>query len=219
MRCAERLRSRYRRRSSASCTITFWPRPMKSWRMTGSESRTSGDIGMSASTGTSRQPSTTRPSSRTVRSSSFSQAAREAGSRGRKIMPTPYSPAGGSVTPWAAISSRSSASGICSSIPAPSPNSVSAPVAPRWSRLSRMRSPYCTISWLLRPLICATKPTPQASCSLTGLYIPCGAGSARGWNIGMGSLLVPQAPARAPCQDFPGHATDARIRMSNPAAQ
>ena len=30
MRCAERLRSRYKHHSSASCTITFWPRPMKS---------------------------------------------------------------------------------------------------------------------------------------------------------------------------------------------
>ena len=42
--------------------MTSAPRPMKIWRITGSRSRTSGDIGMSRSTGTSRQPSTTWPS-------------------------------------------------------------------------------------------------------------------------------------------------------------
>jgi len=71
---------------------------MKIWRITGSRSATDGDIGIVRSTGTSRQPSTTWPSARTVRSSSCSQAMREALSRGRKIMPTPYSPGGGSVT-------------------------------------------------------------------------------------------------------------------------
>jgi hypothetical protein len=41
-----------------------------------------------------------------ARSISYSQAMREAGSRGRKTMPTPYWPAGGSFTPCLAISSR-----------------------------------------------------------------------------------------------------------------
>ena len=68
--------------------------------------RTVGDIGMSRSTGTSRQPSTCCPSARTARSISCSQARRDADSRGRKIMPTPYSPGGGSSTPCAAISAR-----------------------------------------------------------------------------------------------------------------
>src|SRR5471032_1326404 len=63
-------------------------------------------MGMDASTGTSRQPSTIWPSAFTVRSSSCSHARRDAFSFGRKIMPTPYSPSGGSVTPCFAISSR-----------------------------------------------------------------------------------------------------------------
>jgi hypothetical protein len=74
---------------------------MKIWRITGSEVRTSGLISISASTGTSRQPSTRWPSARTVRSSSCSQARRDACSFGRNTMPTPYSPGGGRVTPCA----------------------------------------------------------------------------------------------------------------------
>ncbi len=100
------LRITYSFRSSASVVMMSRPRPMKIWRITGSVFCTVGDIGMALSTGTSRQPSTTWPSSRTVRSSSCSQARREACSFGRKIMPTPYSPAGGRFTPWRAISSR-----------------------------------------------------------------------------------------------------------------
>src|ERR1035437_6743603 len=34
--------------------------------------------------------------------------------------------------------------------------------------------------WLLAPLMLATKPTPQASCSLAGSYNPCAAGRIRG---------------------------------------
>jgi hypothetical protein len=48
----------------------------------------------------------TWPSALTARSSSCWQARRLACSFGRKIMPTPYSPGGGSVTPWASISAR-----------------------------------------------------------------------------------------------------------------
>ena len=51
-------------------------------------------------------PSSTWPSALMARSISCSQARRDACSLGRKIMPTPYSPGGGSVTPWAAISAR-----------------------------------------------------------------------------------------------------------------
>ncbi|EWS65585.1 hypothetical protein Y695_01157 [Hydrogenophaga sp. T4] len=79
---------------------------MNTWRRMGSFSRTVGDIGMSLLTGTSRQPSNTWPSSAMARSISCSQARREACSLGMKIMPTPYSPGGGSVMPCAAISSR-----------------------------------------------------------------------------------------------------------------
>ncbi len=162
------LRITYSLRSSASVTITSGPRPMKTWRITGSRARTAGDIGMLVSTGTSRQPSSTWPSPRTARSTSCSQASREACSFGRKIIPTPYSPAGGSVTPWRAISSRRKWSGIWVRMPAPSPISGSAPTAPRWSRLSRICRPCSMMRWLFLPLMWATKPTPQASCSLAG---------------------------------------------------
>ena len=136
------LRITYSLRSSASCTITSLPRPMKTWRRIGSFLRTAGDIGMSRSTGTSRQPSSTWPSALIARSSSCSQARREACSLGRKIMPTPYSPGGGSSTPCLAISSRYSASGSWIRMPAPSPISLSAPTAPRWSRFSRIFSAW-----------------------------------------------------------------------------
>jgi hypothetical protein len=59
-------------------------------------------------------------------------------------------------------------SGIWIRIPAPSPISLSAPTAPRWSMFSRILSACVTMSWRLTPLMCATKPRPQASCSLGG---------------------------------------------------
>ncbi len=146
---------------------------MNTWRRMGSFSRTVGDIGMSLFTGTSRQPSRTWPSLAMARSISCSQASRDACSLGMKIMPTPYSPGAGRVTPWAAISSRYRASGSWIRMPAPSPMSLSAPTAPRWSRFSRIFRPCCTMAWLFSPLIWATKPTPQASCSWAGSYRPC----------------------------------------------
>ena len=175
------LRITYSLRSSESCTITSWPRPMNTWRMTGSLARTVGDIGMSRFTGTSRHPSSTWPSALMARSSSSSQARREACSLGRKTMPTPYSPGGGSLTPLdpsgavpaRAISARYSASGIWIRMPAPSPISASAPTAPRWSRFSRIFSALVMMAWLFSPFRCATKPTPQASCSWAGSYRPC----------------------------------------------
>ena len=82
------------------------PRPMKICLMIGSDFLTLGDIGMSESTGTSRQPRTTCPSILTVRSNSCSQASLDALSFGRKTMPTPYSPSGGSLMSCLAISER-----------------------------------------------------------------------------------------------------------------
>ncbi|MNV59210.1 hypothetical protein D3C71_1516200 [compost metagenome] len=95
-------------------------------------------------------------------------------------MPTPYSPAAGNVTPnepsgavpARAISSRYSASGIWIRMPAPSPMSLSAPTAPRWSMFSRILSACVTMSWRFTPLMWATKPSPQASCSLPEEYKP-----------------------------------------------
>ncbi len=126
------------------------------------------------STGTSRQPSSTWPSSLIARSISYSQAKREAGSRGRKTMPTPYWPAGGSFRPCLAMTSRRNLSGIWMSRPAPSESLGSQPTAPRWVRLRNTVRPCSTIECDFLPLIWATKPTPQASCSLAGWYRPWG---------------------------------------------
>ena len=57
-----------------------------------------------------------------------------------------------------AAGARKNASGIWIRMPAPSPCSGSAPVAPRCVRLLRICRPCATIAWLLRPLMCATKP-------------------------------------------------------------
>ncbi len=100
------LRITYSFRSSASGTMMSGPRPMKICRITGSFLRTAGDIGMSRLTGTSRQPSSTCPSTLTARSNSCSHARRDPRSFGKKIMPTPYSPGAGSSTPCFAISAR-----------------------------------------------------------------------------------------------------------------
>ena len=48
---------------------------------------------------------------------------------------------------------------------APSPESDSAPDAPRWSRLRKAVSAWLTMAWLASPVRVATNATPQASCS------------------------------------------------------
>ena len=63
-------------------------------------------------------------------------------------------------------------SGSWSKMPAPSPVSGSQPHAPRWTRFSRICRPMLRIAWDASPRICATNPTPQASCSVAGSYIP-----------------------------------------------
>ena len=148
---------------------------MKTWRMTGSICFTDSPR-PELSTGTSRQPSRTWPSSLIARSISYSQARRDAGSFGRNTMPTPYWPSGGRRTPCAIISSRKNASGICRRMPAPSPASGSAPTAPRWVRFLQDQQPLLDDRVAFRPLMLATKPTPQASCSLAGSYSPWGRG-------------------------------------------
>ena len=57
------------------------------------------------------------------------------------------------------------ASGRSIRMPAPSPVSGSAPIAPRCSRFSRISMAWSTMVWLGSPLRLATTPTPQASCS------------------------------------------------------
>ena len=115
--------------------------------------------------GTSRQPRTRRPSSAASASTDARAAASAASSSGRNAVPTAYAPLSGSgngVTP------RRNASGTWVRMPAPSPESGSAPEAPRWSRLRSAVSAWSTISWVATPDRVATKATPQASCSYAG---------------------------------------------------
>ncbi len=89
------------------------------------------------STGTSRQPRTSRPSSSAISSIRLRVLATCSASPGRKAVPTAYEPCGGSSKPASLVTSRRNASGTWIRMPAPSPELVSAPAAPRWSRLRR----------------------------------------------------------------------------------
>ena len=71
---------------------------------------------------------------------------------------------------------RKKASGTWVRMPAPSPTSGSAPVAPRWSRLRSASRAWSTMSWPAVPRIVATMATPQASCSCSRRYRPVSAG-------------------------------------------
>jgi hypothetical protein len=79
---------------------------MKIWRITGSLARTVGDIGIAASTGTSRQPSSTWPSAFTARSSSCSQARRDGVFLGQEDHAHAVLARRRQLTPCAAISAR-----------------------------------------------------------------------------------------------------------------
>ncbi len=124
-------------------------------------------------TGTSRQPRTVRFSSAAMASIRSTATACAVPSAGRKAMPTAYAPASGSSNP---ATSRRNASGTWDRMPAPSPESGSEPVAPRCSRFRSTVSACSTRVWVASPVRFATKPTPQASFSLRGSYMPCWAG-------------------------------------------
>src|SRR3954470_9088800 len=81
------------------------------------------------------------------------------------------------------------ACGVWRRIPAPSPVSFSAPVAPRCSRLSNTSSAFVTIWCEGRPLTSATNPKPQESCSRAGSYSPCLGG-------GPASAIAPALPEK-----------------------
>ncbi len=70
-------------------------------------------------------------------------------------------------------------------MPAPSPVLASHPHAPRCSRLIRTRSALRTISWERRPYMSTTKPTPHASCSALGLYMPWASGAVNAVSSGL----------------------------------
>ena len=87
---------------------------------------------------------------------------------GKNINPVPYFPFSGTGIPCSKINSC----GICKRMPAPSPVFPSAPSAPLCRMFSSTFSALSTSSWLLFPLMFTTIPTPQASCSFSGLYSP-----------------------------------------------
>src|SRR5271157_283870 len=134
-----------------------------------------------AFTGVSRQPRTVRPSSRTISSRMASHDIRSWGSTGRKTMPTPYSPGEGSGKPKREHSPSKKAWGIWINTPAPLPVWGSHPQAPRCVRLIRISIPFRMMSWDFSPEMLATKPIPQASCSLRGSYRPCAFG--KPWKV------------------------------------
>ena len=72
-------------------------------------------------------------------------------SPGRNAVPTAYDLGAGRSKPTSRATSRRNASGTWIRMPAPSPELVSAPAAPRWSRLSSAVMPLRTMSWLASP--------------------------------------------------------------------
>ncbi len=118
-----------------------------------------------ASVGTSRQPRTVRPSSAAISSIRWRVLVTASSSPGRNAVPTAYARGWGSSKPSSRVTSRKNRSGTPSRMPAPSPESGSAPVAPRCSRLRSAVIALATMSWLATPVRVATKATPQASCS------------------------------------------------------
>ena len=159
---------------------------MNTWRMNGSQERAVSPS-MPFTVGTVRQPITCWPSDCTTCSNFCSMSRRTVGLRGRKMMPLPYSPAGGrGMRAFLQISSLN-ACGIWISTPAPSPVLISQPQAPRWSRFLRTWMACSRMRCDLYPLMLATKPSPQASCSNCGSYRPCFSG--RRW-AGRGVVVM-----------------------------
>ena len=171
MRFSANLRITYNLRSNSALFVTSGPFPIRIWIIQGRIAAASLPT-LVPSTGTSRQPRTTCPSSRTTSSKIRFCSLRRLSYLCAKIMPTPYSPAAGKLMPNTSHSRLKNSCGICTKIPAPSPVSLSAPAPPRCSRRSKIRKPSSMISWDFLPLIFTTKPIPQASFSNWLLYMP-----------------------------------------------
>src|SRR6266852_6266403 len=108
--------------------------------------------------------------------------------------------------------------------PAPSDSLGSQPTAPRWVRLRSTVRPCSTMECDFLPLIWATKPTPQASCSLAGWYRPWGSfritlGSDEWCFAGGGALLLRTSRGRVfdyTCVSLLPQVLRAALRSSNP---
>ena len=121
------------------------------------------------SVGTSRQPSTVRPSSPAMSSMRLRVLETCSSSPGMKAVPAAYECLAGSSK---STTSRKKRWGTCIRIPAPSPELGSAPAAPRCSRLRRAVKALLTMSWLGTPVRVPTNATPHASCSCAPSYSP-----------------------------------------------
>ena len=119
----------------------------------------------SGRSGTGRQPTTTRPSSRSALATSSLARFRLPCSRGRKTMPTAVENGRGSATRCSASHGSSTRQGIAVRTPAPSEASPSAPTPPRCSIAASAPRASSTTSRLGSPETRATSPTPQALCS------------------------------------------------------
>ena len=152
------LRATYNLRSSSSPVAP----PTKTCSITGSVSRAILPTTV-LSTGTTRHPSTTRPSLTMLFSNNSLPFAACFLSWGRNTMPTPEEP---SANPAIAFSSHHFPSifhGIVHMIPAPSPESSSALHAPRCSMHPSAMSESVIVLCVLKPFKEATNPTPHAS--------------------------------------------------------
>src|SRR5882762_9075343 len=87
-------------------------------------------------------------------------------------MPTPYLPKDGKCTPDFIHSSKKNSCGTCNIMPAPSPELVSQPHAPRCSIFSNTVNASAIWRCDFVPFMLATKPIPQESCSNEGSYRP-----------------------------------------------
>ncbi len=160
------------------------------------------------SVGSSRQPSTSRPSSTAIASMPAFSCARSSSSTGRKAVPMAYWPTGGREK---GSTARRKVSGICVMMPAPSPVPASEPTAPRCSRLRRASSAAWMMSWPAVPRRVATIARPHASCSRAGSYSPCATGTAEKRCIGdVSSIRTVLTLLREPCGTSLARGVDAR---------
>eukprot|EP00953_Heterococcus_sp_UTEX-ZZ885_P016432 9239-Heterococcus_DN1.PRE.1 len=114
------------------------------------------------------------------------------GNLGTKMLPTAYLPASGrGDTPASAATLRMKASGMATSMPAPSPVFSSQPQAPLWVMRTSISLASTTMLREALDLSCTHRPTPQESFSRAGSYRPLRpVGKARTLPLGFCAALV-----------------------------
>ncbi len=183
---------------------------MKSCSMWGSEAAAVGPMSAPfGSCGSLRQPMSFCPCSWMIRSNHSRHNSRCGESVGKKTFPTPYFPGSGSETPSSSFTTRLKNSwGSAVRIPAPSPVLDSHPQAPRCSICRRIRSASSMICLERSPLMCATKPIPQFSCSFWGSYKPSASGRIARGVIGCALASGVERALEVPLRLIPDMAID-----------